>query len=39
MERCRRILLAEGFTVSSNVTSNVALGNYQPVAVQLNQAS
>ena len=39
MERCRRILLTEGFTVSANVTNNIALGNYQPVEVQLNPAS
>jgi small-conductance mechanosensitive channel len=37
MENCRRVLVSSGFTVSANVTTNVALGNYQPVAVQLNQ--
>jgi len=39
IERCRRILFSEGFTVSANVTSNIALGNYQPFVVQLNPVS
>lgn len=37
MERSRRALMNGGFTVSSNVISNIALGSYQPVALQMNR--
>lgn len=37
IERCRRALLDGGFTVSANVTNNIALGSYQPVALQVNR--
>jgi small-conductance mechanosensitive channel len=36
IESCRRALISSGFTVSANVANNVALGSYQPVAIQLN---
>ena len=35
LERCRRALMAEGFTVSSNVSSNVALSGLKPVEVRM----
>lgn len=37
IENCRRALMAGDFTVSSNVTNNIALGNFEPVAVRLDQ--
>jgi small-conductance mechanosensitive channel len=37
IERCRRTLMDNGFTVSSNVTTNVALGGFAPVQVRLDQ--
>jgi small conductance mechanosensitive channel len=37
IERCRRSLMAGDFTVSANVTSNIALGGFQPVDVRLAQ--
>ena len=39
IERCRRALMSGGFTVSANVTNNVALGSYQPVAVQVDHST
>lgn len=38
IERCRRNLVSSGFTVSSNVTSNLALGGYGPVEVRVGNA-
>ncbi len=38
IERCRRALMSGGFTVSANVTSNLALGSFRPLSVQINQA-
>ncbi len=35
MEGCRRALLDEGFTLSSNVTSSVDLGGRLPVDLRL----
>jgi small-conductance mechanosensitive channel len=37
IERCRRALMSGEYTVSANVTNNVALGSYQQVAVKVNQ--
>ncbi|MFH1374775.1 MAG: mechanosensitive ion channel [bacterium] len=37
IERCRRALMSGRFTVSANVTNNVALGSYQSIAVRVNQ--
>ena len=37
IERCRRAIMAGDFTVSANVSNNVALGSFQPVAVQVKQ--
>jgi small-conductance mechanosensitive channel len=37
MEKSRRTLAANGFTFSSNVTTNVALGGYQPLDIRLNR--
>jgi len=39
IERCRRNLVSSGFTVSSNVTSNLALGGYGPVEVRVGNAA
>lgn len=38
IELCRRNLVSSGFTVSSNVTSNLALGGYGPVEVRVGNA-
>jgi small-conductance mechanosensitive channel len=38
IERSRRILMSNGFTISSNVTNNVALGGYGPVDVRVDKA-
>jgi len=38
IERCRRVLMSSGFTVSANVTSNVALGGYSPVDVRVDRS-
>lgn len=35
MERCRRLLLENGFTISSDVTTNVALEGRRPVEVAI----
>jgi len=39
IEQCRRALMTGDFTVSANVTSNVALGSFKPVDVRLAQAT
>jgi len=39
IENCRRTLMDRGFTVSCNMTTNLALGSFEPVDVQLNRAS
>jgi small-conductance mechanosensitive channel len=37
INKSRTVLLENGFTLSCNVTTNVALGGYQPVDIRLNQ--
>jgi hypothetical protein len=38
IERCRLALMSGGFTVSANITTNVALSSQRPVELAVNQS-